>query len=418
MQNLQSLSHPTAQASQPAPYKGPKLDPVIVAPAALALSPLMVVNSITAKLRNQECFTTVREIDALGRSVEKREFTRGWFKKSAHLLDVLSGRYSLGGVGTTHRLTPQAQSRITKQHAMPTGLYSLVDVHKTIGLADADEAELVKQQATGSYLDYVALIAKSVLCNVFFSADKNDDSGTFKIFDLAITNDTMADAINRVVSDKPIYTTTPRTGFFINAHSVNLAQRNAAFKQQLQKSNWRFADGSGVRVASLSKGFQLKDNVNGTDMLPPLCKACAEQGKRVFLLGAAPGVAEATAEKLQAQFPDLQIAGTEHGFHGEYHDVIERINESETDVLLVAMGSPHQENWINTYKSHLRCDSVLAVGGLFDFFSGRIPRAPRWMREVGMEWLFRLYQEPVTKFTRYVVGTPEFLIRTFILKQA
>ena len=174
-----------------------------------------------------------------------------------------------------------------------------------------------------------------------------------------------------------------------------------------------FADGSGVRFAANYKGVSLRDNVNGTDLLPYLCRNSVQNRQRIFLLGSSPEVVERTANNLTEMFPGLDVSGTQHGFFNK-HDcaaLIEKINRVNTDILLVALGSPIQEIWLQKNKSMLNVRTAIAVGGLFDFYSGRIPRAPLWMRKHGIEWIWRLMQEPVKKFKRYVIGNPLFLIR-------
>ena len=98
--------------------------------------------------------------------------------------------------------------------------------------------------------------------------------------------------------------------------------------------------------------------------------------------------------------------------------IVEAINAAQADVLLVALGSPIQEDWVMANRLRLKVGTAIAVGGLFDFLSGNIPRAPLWMRELGLEWVFRLIQEPRVKFTRYVIGNPLFLWRAFVLKKS
>lgn len=116
----------------------------------------------------------------------------------------------------------------------------------------------------------------------------------------------------------------------------------------------------------------------------------------------------------------MRIAGSHHGYFKaeDNAQIIAQINQSGADICLVAMGSPVQEQWLLDHANQLQCATALAVGGLFDFYSGKIPRAPRWLRELGFEWVWRLIQEPGTKFKRYVIGNPVFLFRTFVMNQA
>ena len=189
------------------------------------------------------------------------------------------------------------------------------------------------------------------------------------------------------------------------------------FFNQLTKADALFADGSGMRLAAKKAGFQLNGNNNGTDMLPHLCKSFVESKQSLYFFGAKPGIAEKAANTLRAKYSGLNIVGTEHGYNENKtsEQIIEAINNSGCDVLLVAMGSPVQEKWLLEHKDKLHCKTALAVGGLFDFYSGNISRSPMWLREIGMEWIWRLMQEPRNKFNRYVIGNPLFLYRTFFL---
>ena len=137
------------------------------------------------------------------------------------------------------------------------------------------------------------------------------------------------------------------------------------------------------------------------------------------MLGGKPGVAEKAMENAKAKFPAAKFIGAAPGFFAdsaEEQKVIEKINALDPDILLVAMGVPKQEKWIAKHRHELVCGIALAVGGLLDFVSGRIPRAPVWMRRLGIEWCYRLYQEPRRMFRRYVIGNPLFLLRVIFRK--
>lgn len=139
------------------------------------------------------------------------------------------------------------------------------------------------------------------------------------------------------------------------------------------------------------------------------------------MLGAAPGVAETAMKKAAEKFPNAKFVGASSGFFADEADeraVIERINALDPDVLLVAMGVPLQEKWIYRHRAELKCGVALAVGGLLDFVSERIPRAPLWMRRCGIEWCYRLYREPVRLFRRYVIGNPLFTLRLLFKKRS
>jgi N-acetylglucosaminyldiphosphoundecaprenol N-acetyl-beta-D-mannosaminyltransferase len=200
---------------------------------------------------------------------------------------------------------------------------------------------------------------------------------------------------------------------FVNADCVNIASTDEDYRHLLQTSDWVFIDGIGMRIAGKMMDQPVRDNVNGTDMFPLLCQSMADSGKSLYLLGAKPGVAEDVAAWAKQKYPNLRIAGTQHGYYtaNEEIEVIEKIRQSKADILLVAMGVPFQEKWIHTHMDECSVTIAMGVGGLFDFYSGRIPRAPLWMRKAGLEWFFRFMQEPGRLWQRYLVGNGVFLVR-------
>jgi N-acetylglucosaminyldiphosphoundecaprenol N-acetyl-beta-D-mannosaminyltransferase len=232
----------------------------------------------------------------------------------------------------------------------------------------------------------------------------------------------MKSAVEWALAPYPTESQTNRCkiGYFINANSINLAAHNSVLRKQINRADRCFADGSGMRLAAKHIGVSIYENVNGTDMLPHLCLEAQKTNKSIYMLGAKPGVAAKAAQNLSKKYPNLTVVGTQDGYFSleQTQDVISDINQSNADILLLAMGSPVQEEWLEKYAPQLKCSTALAVGGLFDFYSGNIARAPMWMRELGIEWVWRLMQEPQTKFHRYVIGNPLFLIQTFIFNRA
>jgi N-acetylglucosaminyldiphosphoundecaprenol N-acetyl-beta-D-mannosaminyltransferase len=182
----------------------------------------------------------------------------------------------------------------------------------------------------------------------------------------------------------------------VNTEFVMAAQKNIEFRQTINNAALVVADGIGVVWATRFVGFPTPERITGTDTLVALAKRCAERGYRLYLLGAAPGVAEQTGVCLQALAPGLQIAGTYAGSPAlaEEDAIIERIHAANTDVLCVAYGAPSQELWIYRNLPRLPAAVAIGVGGAYDFLSGRQRRAPRAMQRIGLEWLYRLYREP------------------------
>lgn len=202
-----------------------------------------------------------------------------------------------------------------------------------------------------------------------------------------------------------------RTVCFVHPHSLNLAAFDAELAERLAEANVVLPDGVGVRIAASLLGVAMRHNLNGTDLLPLLCTAAAAEGVPLALVGAAEGVAERCADNLRGDHPGLRVALVSHGYvDGEASRRIARELEAVGRcIVLVGMGSPLQERWAHEHLRPLPEATVVTVGGLFDFFSGDVARAPVIWRELGLEWLWRLRQEPRRLAKRYLLGNPLFL---------
>lgn len=198
---------------------------------------------------------------------------------------------------------------------------------------------------------------------------------------------------------------------FVNAHCVNLATRHDDYAATLRDSDALLPDGSGIRLAARLAGTNTGDNLNGTDLFPHICERAAARGTAIFLLGGGPGIAAAAAAAMQQRFPDLKIAGTQHGFFSDPENdaVVDMINASGAAILFVGFGVPRQELWIARHRDRIDVPLLLGVGGLFDYYSGAIPRAPMLLRRLGCEWMWRLWQEPRRLAGRYLVGNFVFV---------
>lgn len=182
----------------------------------------------------------------------------------------------------------------------------------------------------------------------------------------------------------------------VNPEFVMAAQRNADFRRAINAAALVVADGIGVVWATRYLKAPTPERITGVDTLVELARRCAATGYRIYLLGAAPGVAEEAAARLQRLAPGLQIAGTYAGSPApaEEEEIIERVRAARADVLCVAYGAPAQDLWIYRNLSRLPAALAIGVGGAYDFISGRQQRAPRLMQRLGIEWLYRLYREP------------------------
>jgi len=197
----------------------------------------------------------------------------------------------------------------------------------------------------------------------------------------------------------------------VNPEFVMRAGQDKEFARVLEAADLCLADGSGVVWAARRQGCALSGPVTGTDLIPPLAALCARRQLRLFLLGAAPGVADDLAQRLMAEHPGLQVSA--HPGSPEPSadaETIDRIAAERPHVLLVAYGAPNQELWINRLGDSLSGVSVaIGVGGAFDYLTGRVPRAPVWMRRAGLEWLFRLAHQPWR--IRRMVVLPGYALR-------
>ena len=200
--------------------------------------------------------------------------------------------------------------------------------------------------------------------------------------------------------------------YFVNAHTLNLAAREPAYRDLLNRSQCVFGDGTGVRWAARARGVRMKANLNGTDLIPRLFRDTAGQGYRYFLLGATAETIARAAASAQDRFPGWTLAGHHHGYIDMQHapDVIKQINDARPHALLVGMGNPLQEQWIDRHLDQLRVPLCFGTGGLFDHWAGNLRRAPHWVRRLGYEWVQLLVQQP-HKWRRYLLGNPAFLRR-------
>jgi len=200
---------------------------------------------------------------------------------------------------------------------------------------------------------------------------------------------------------------------FFNSHCCNIAARDVEYARALCSADALLPDGSGVAIAAWMHGLRLRGNLNGTDLVPALCGRLAASGRSVFLLGGRPGVADAAAARLMTMWPGLLVAGCAHGYHSAMEEaaVLALVDARGADVLLVGTGVPRQDVLLARVAGSLSPRLFLGVGALFDFLAGRVRRAPLGLRRVGLEWVWRLAQEPARLGSRYLLGNPKFLAR-------
>lgn len=203
---------------------------------------------------------------------------------------------------------------------------------------------------------------------------------------------TMDEAVSRgmalMAEKKAAYVVTP------NPEIVMLAREDPALLNAVRDAALVLPDGIGVVKGARILGTPLKEKIPGIDFATNLMAKMSESGQKLFLLGAKPGVAELAAAALQERFPGLVICGTNDGYFQDDAPVIEKINAVQPDLLLVCLGAPKQELWMQTNASRLSVGLMAGLGGSLDVFSGVTERAPEIWQKLGLEWLHRLLKEP------------------------
>ena len=225
------------------------------------------------------------------------------------------------------------------------------------------------------------------------------------ILGVAFDNVTMEEALDRaeelIAAGGPHLVVTP------NAEIVQMAKGDGEFSNLIAGADLVIPDGVGVIYASKILGRPLKDRVPGVDFAAGLMERMAGNGRKLFLLGAKPGVAEEAAQKLTEKYPGLTVCGTHDGYFKEDGPVVEEIKASGADVMFVCLGAPKQEKWIAANGEATGASLLIGLGGSLDVFAGRVERAPEAWQKVGMEWLYRTLKEPVR--LKRVAKLPLFL---------
>lgn len=201
----------------------------------------------------------------------------------------------------------------------------------------------------------------------------------------------------------------------VNIHAINLAWRDARYRQILNTADLVFVDGAGVVLGAKLAGVRVGERLTPADWVDDLLRLCTRKGWSIFWVGDTDEVGAAFEQVLRARHPGLNFAGRHHGFFDHFgaegEAVATRIRASGARIVLVGMSMPLQEKWIARHQATLGSALCLAVGGLARICTGHIRRGPRWMTEHGLEWLFRLAVQPRYTWRRYLVGNPLFLLR-------
>jgi N-acetylglucosaminyldiphosphoundecaprenol N-acetyl-beta-D-mannosaminyltransferase len=237
--------------------------------------------------------------------------------------------------------------------------------------------------------------------------------GTSPIFEIPIDLGRPTELLRRITGW--VGTGPARRVMYVNAHVLNQSREIPELADALRRADLVYCDGYGVRIAAKALDVEVPHRMTGADWVWGLAALCEDARQSIYLLGSEPAIAAEAAERLREWYPRLEIAGSHHGYFevGSPHAerVIEDINARRPDIVLVGMGTPKQELWVDHYADRLDAGVLWTVGALFDYVSGRVPRAPRWLADNGLEWIFRLGIEPQRMWRRYLIGNPMFLSR-------
>lgn len=243
------------------------------------------------------------------------------------------------------------------------------------------------------------------------------ETGTLKVLGLPIWNPIFEEFKEWFELEAHAIKDQPALLGIANAYTLNLACAKPHYKWSLLGHSVLINDGAGIGVAARMRGKGFAYNFNGTDLFPRLFSEI-DRPLKVFLYGASEESNRGAAEEIERRFPMVKIVGRVNGFcrlktQHQTPDILDLINASGADLLLVALGQPRQELWLHRNRKDLAVNIACGVGALFDFLSGTVERAPLSMRRMRLEWVYRLLREPRRMFRRYVIGNPKFLWRAW-----
>lgn len=204
-------------------------------------------------------------------------------------------------------------------------------------------------------------------------------------------------------------------------HTVMECQNDPRMRSAVNSAGMATPDGMPLVWLGKLKSKRAVSRVYGPDLLLALCKISAERGYKHYFYGGASGVPEELARNMQMRFPGLKVVGAFSPpfrplSNVEDAEIVDNINQAGADIVWVGLGTPKQDLWMAEHRSRLTASVLIGVGAAFDFHTGRVPQAPGWMQRVGLEWLFRFFQEPRRLWYRYLVYNPLFIL--LIIAQA
>jgi N-acetylglucosaminyldiphosphoundecaprenol N-acetyl-beta-D-mannosaminyltransferase len=204
-----------------------------------------------------------------------------------------------------------------------------------------------------------------------------------------------------------------RTLTYVNAHCLNLAVEDSSYRELLNRTDLIYVDGIGAVWAGRMFGCRGLHKVTGRNWITELCSRGQQENLSVYLLGGRPGVAERAGKVLGQRYPQLVICGAADGFLSTKTEaqVLSEINAHHPKVLLVGMGARIQEHWVAKNRYKIPVEICWSVGALFDYIAGIEKPVPKWLERIGLEWAWRLKEDPKGKWRRYAIGIPSFVGR-------
>jgi len=220
---------------------------------------------------------------------------------------------------------------------------------------------------------------------------------------------TMEQTLDRI--EQFVASRKPRQHVVVNVAKIVEMKNDPRLREIVSSCDLINADGMPIVWASRLLGNPLPCRVAGVDLLQELVRLCAEKGYRPFFFGAREWVVEKVAEKFRAMYPQLCVAGYRNGYYSEVEEpeIAEMIRDSKADMLFVGFSSPMKEKFLNKWTPHMKVPFSMGVGGGFDIVAGKTTRAPKWLQDIGLEWFYRVLQEPRRMWKRYVKTNPAFV---------
>ena len=349
----------------------------------------------------------IQNYNHCGRLLSRYEYCCGFdyrfcqTSRLARLLAVVRGELHL--IGFSPKIAYSSDNK-------SVGAFSARDIHENLGITPPEYHHLSDDMELKMYwwkkMIYPLLYAYSLL----FKVTHKPINQRIKWFGIEVFNGQQSIALNIIKQlIVAIPKKTPSLIGYVNADCLNKLKDSDKYRKNLAKFNLVLPDGVGLKWALKLKGILPGDNINGTDFSPKILELAAQENWSVFFLGGEGDISKNALAKFKNVYPNLNVAGSHHGFFNEDKLVIDYINKSKVQILFVGFGSPLQEQWVVDNYKYLSVNIVICVGGMFDFYAGKVQRAPLLIRQVGFEWLYRLYQEPKRLWNRYIVGNANFI---------